>query len=66
MLILILIDIQYSQKAVFSFKKSFEWSKPLLSRLPPPDKKKPLQNFGPPLTAIWKIMLYAIFIVIFT
>ena len=38
MLILILIDIHYSQKAAFSTEK-FEWSKSLLLRFPPPSKK---------------------------
>ena len=68
MLILTLIDIQYSQKAVFSFKK-FEWSKSLLLRFPPPNKKLSPSNkisdpfphgegnFPPPLSTIWKILV---------
>ena len=49
MSILILIDVQYSQKAVFSFAKGwFESSKSLLLRFPSPSKKNPPQaNFLP-------------------
>ena len=43
MLILILIDVQYSQNAVFSFEKRFELSKSLVGQ------KSPQQNFQSPL-----------------
>ena len=38
MLILILIDVQYSQKAILRFEKRFASSKPLLLRFPSPSK----------------------------
>ena len=45
-LILVLIDVQYSQKVIFSFKKDLTGQKSLLLRFPPPGKKIPQsQNF---------------------
>ena len=62
--ILILIDVQYLQNVVFSIEKKFEWSKSLLIRFSPPDKKYHQQNFqfphwnsSLPLNAIEKIVL---------
>ena len=44
----ILIDVQCSQKTVFSFKKRFKWSKSPLLRFPPPGKKiAPSKIFDP-------------------
>ena len=57
MLILILIDVQYSQKAVFSFEKGSNGQNYLLFfKFQPPSKKIPQQNvwFLPTLNAIWK------------
>ena len=54
MLILILIDIQYSQKVVFSFENDLNCKKSLLLRFPLPGKKifpippHPLLLFGKP------------------
>ena len=58
MLILILIDAQYSQKAVFSFEKESICQKSLHLRLPSPGKKiHPVQFLIPsPLTTIWKTL----------
>ena len=61
MLILILIDVQYSQKAVFSFEKglnrqnhSSSGSLHLVKKIPP----SKISNFPQPLTAIWKTPIY--------
>ena len=61
MLILVLIDVQYSQKALFSFEKRFHWSKSLLLRFPLPNKKIPqpvkfLVPSPPLLTIVWKTL----------
>ena len=70
MLILILIDIQYSQKAVSSFEKGSKRQNDLSSgffhavkKLPPPVKisvspHSTGENLpsSPPLTTIWKIL----------
>ena len=44
---LVWIDVQYLQDVVFSFEKRFEWSKLLLARFQPHNKKipSPQQNF---------------------
>ena len=49
------IDVQYSQKAVYSFEKS---SKSLLLRVPPPSKKIPPVEFPipPPVMTYWKTL----------
>ena len=61
MFILILIDVQYSQKAVFSFEKgsncqnhSSSGSLNLVKKSPPPVKFP----VPPPFTAIWKTLAY--------
>ena len=41
MLILVLTDVQYSQKAFFIFEKRFDWSKSLLLRFSLLSKKSP-------------------------
>ena len=66
MLILILIDVQYSQTAVFSFEKGLNGqnyssgSHYPVKKIPPPAKFPipfPLGGPPPPLTAIWKTLL---------
>ena len=57
MLILILIDVQYSQKAVFSFEKGLNHqnhssSGSLQKKSPPPSKIS-----DPPHTTIWKTLI---------
>ena len=63
MFILILIDVQYSQKAI---EKRFESPKSLLLRFPSPGKKilpskvsdsHPLGESSPPLATIWKTLV---------
>ena len=49
MLILILIDVQYSKNAAFSFKKFSTCQKSLLLRFSPPGKKNPPAVF----TTFW-------------
>ena len=63
MLIVILIDVQYSQKAVFSFEKGLNGQNPSFSGFPPPSKNPPekfdsplLSGIPPPLTAISKTL----------
>ena len=69
MLILILIDVQYSQKAVFNFEKGWNHqdhyssgSLHLVKKSPPPFPPKfpPLGGiyYPPHLTAIWKTLIY--------
>ena len=59
MLILILIGVWYSQKAVFSFEKGSNCQNHFSSGSHQPVKKFPQQNFliPPPLTTIWKILI---------
>ena len=59
MLILILIDVQYSQKAVFSFEKGSNGQNHSSSSSHHPVKKFPLERCLIPLpllTAIWKTL----------
>ena len=60
MLILVLIDVQYSQNAVFSFEKDSNCQNHSSTGSHHPVKKSPhpQQNFQflPPLTAIWKTL----------
>ena len=63
MLILILIDVQYSQKVVFSFEKgsncqnhSSSGSLNLVKKSPPPPVKFPIPHPTPPFTTIWKTL----------
>ena len=67
---MILIDAQYSQKAVFSFERGSYWQNhsSSLLRFSPPPKKSPSAKFpipptgggfisaSSPLTAIWKTL----------
>ena len=64
MLILILIDVQYSQKAVFSFEKgsnrqNHSCSGSLSPVTPPPPSKISDSPATSPHTAIWKTLLIA-------
>ena len=57
MLILILIEAQYSQKAVFSFEKGLNSHNHSSSGSYHPVKKLPKQNFlSPTINAIWKTL----------
>ena len=61
MLVFILIDVQYSQKAVFSFEKGSHRQNHSSSGSLHPVKKSPLVKFLIPpklLTAIWKTPIY--------
>ena len=70
MLILSLIDVQYSQTAVFSFEKGSNRQNHFSSgsvhpakKIPPPSKISDSPHWGiypllpPPLTAIWKTLV---------
>ena len=65
MLLLILIDVQYSQKAIFSFKKGLNCQDHSSSgsfhpvNLPPPSKISDSPPLPPsPLTTIWNTLIH--------
>ena len=57
MLILILIDVQHSQIAVFSFEKGLNHQKYSSSGFLHLVKNPPVKFHPPPLTAIWKTLM---------
>ena len=60
MLIYILIDVQYSQKTVFSFEKGSNRQNHSSGSLDPVKNSPPVKFLIPtqPLTAIWKALIY--------
>ena len=60
MLILILIDVQYSEKAIFSFEKGSNGQNIPSSGSQHPVKKVPckISETSPPFNAIWKTLVH--------